>query len=247
MKKILYSALFLYGFVSVGFAQTRMTVGLRTGVNVASYKFDFGTTPAGFSSPISNVTLFSIGVPLEIAFNSHFALQAELNFIQKGFSSKTDFSGQGFTLKSEGAMTVNWLEIPILAKAKFGAPDGFGGGIFFGPSIGYGLSGRSKGTSATVINGVANTTSTDEALNFKEDEHSRVDVGLNFGGEVHYGGIFLDVRYQLGLTNMVTDKSTITAGSGQSVSARTRGLGITVGYRIPIGIGTVKEVKKSKK
>ena len=129
----------------------------------------------------------------------------------------------------ESQQTVNWLEIPILAKVKFGEADGVGGGLFFGPSIGYGLSGKQKTTSSITINGKTTTSTDSETLNFKDDEHSRVDVGLNIGGEVTYHGLFFDARYQLGVTNMVTSSS-----NNDDIKANTRGLALTVGYRIPL-------------
>jgi hypothetical protein len=245
MKKIIPTLLFSCFFVSTSFSQISMTMGIRAGVNLATYKFNFGPNlPAGFVNPISNVPLLTVGIPLEVSFSNHFAVQTEFNFIQKGFSSKFETTFQTTTIKSEGTLHVNWLEIPILAKAKFGSTDGISGGLFFGPSIALGLSGKSKSTSVTTTNNVSTTTSNSEVLDFKNDEHSRVDVGLNLGGQLNYSGLFLDVRYQLGLTDMTSGKITSV---NSSESAKTRGFALTVGYRFPIGIGTVTELKTKKK
>jgi Outer membrane protein beta-barrel domain len=233
MKNFISIMCLLCFSMSAGFSQTNLKMGVRAGVNIATYSFDFGTTPAGFVNPIGNTTGFTLGVPVEFGISDLFAVQAELNFIQKGFSLSSESSGTGFLYKFTGTSTVNWLEIPILAKIKLGSPEGISGGFFAGPSIGFGLSGQGKSTSTSTINGVTKTESSTNTLNFKDDNHSQIDFALNLGGEVNYMGAFLDIRYQLGLTNMSTDKSTSTTGSAQS--AKTRGLGISVGYRFAIG------------
>jgi Outer membrane protein beta-barrel domain len=234
MKKFLQTVLFSCLFVSATFAQMRATMGVRAGVNVASYKFSMDQSPTtGVESSFKNLPLLTVSLPFEFIFSPHFALQTELNFIQKGFSSKFSLNTQGIILNAEGKIIVNWLEIPILAKAKFGSTEGVSGGLFLGPSIGYGISGKSTSISTDNINGSLTTTSDSRNLDFKKDEHSRIDVGLNFGGDISYGGFFLDARYQLGFTNMISDTNTTT---GTKETAKTRGIAITLGYRFPLGL-----------
>jgi hypothetical protein len=228
MKKFLSFTFSFCLFMGVTVAQKSMKLGVRAGVNIATYNIDFGITPTGFVNPIGNTTGFTLGVPFELGISDLFAVQAELNFIQKGFSSSSEYSSTGITAKSTGTFTVNWLEIPVLAKIRFGSSEGISGGIFAGPSFGFGLSGSGKSTTTTTINNVPKTETSSNTLNFKDDKHSQVDFALNFGGEVNYMNAFLDLRYQLGLTNMFTEKNV-------GESAKTRGFGISVGYRFPIG------------
>lgn len=246
MKKTFQITFFLCLLLSAMPTQAQMTAGLRAGVNLATYNFTYGSSVPASSKPEQpdNVTLLTIGVPVQMLFSEHFGLQMELNFIQKGFRQTTDITFSTTRFVSDGKVIVNWLELPVLAKARFGSDVGIGGGLFFGPSIGYGLSGKSKSTTTTTTGSVSTTTSSDETLNFKEDEHSRVDLALNMGGEVNYGGIFLDIRYQIGLTNMITDSN--SSGGSSDFSARTRGLAFTAGYRMPIG-GDDKPSKMKKK
>lgn len=242
MKKTFQITFFLCLLLSAITAHAQMTAGLRAGVNLATYNFNFGSNvPASAQNQPKNATLLTIGVPFQMMFGEHFGLQMELNFIQKGFRQTTDITLSTTRFVSDGKIIVNWLELPVLAKARFGSDVGIGGGLFFGPSVGYGLSGKSKSTTTTTTGSVSTTTSNDESLNFKDDDHSRVDLALNMGGEVNYGGIFLDVRYQIGLTNMVTGTS-----NSDDISVRTRGLGVTAGYRMPIG-GDDKPSKMKKK
>jgi hypothetical protein len=257
MKKFLQAVLFSCLFVSVSFSQMRTTMGFRAGINLATYAFkSTSTTPTGADFPIKNATLLTVGLPFEMIFNDNFAIQGELNYIQKGFVLKFDSpanSTQGFSFKGNSTFAVNWIEIPILAKVKFGSPVSIGGGLFFGPSIGYALSGKSKSTTTVTQNGVTSTTSNSQPLEFQKTigtngtssgGHSRLDIGLNIGGELNVGGLFLDARYQFGLSDMATGK---TSTSTTTETVKTRGIELTLGYRFPIGIGTVKEVKTKKK
>lgn len=237
MKKFLQCS-FLMCLILIGTrSHAQVSIGVRAGVNLANYKFTFGSsTPTSDQPNFDNVTLLTVGVPIEMTISKNFAVQAEINFVQKGFgttiSSINSSGSTSFSFSSDSKIIVNWLEIPILAKAKFGAAEGVGGALFFGPSLGYGLSGKSKSKSTTTINGVTTSSTNNETLNFKDDEHSRLDVGLNLGGELTYGGLFLDVRYQLGVTNMITGDT--SGSSNDDVKATTRGLALSVGYRLPL-------------
>jgi Outer membrane protein beta-barrel domain len=255
MKKFLQAVLYSCLFVSATFAQMRTTMGVRAGVNVATYAFKSDSpSPSGTDFPIKNATLLTVGLPFEMIFSDNFAIQGELNYVQKGFKFNFDFDlGQGSSFKSNSTLAINWLEIPIMAKIKFGSPVGVSGGLFFGPSIGYAFSGKSKGTSTVTQNGLTTTSSDSQPVEFDKKTgpngtsnggHSRLDIGLNIGGELNVSGVFLDVRYQLGLTDMATGK---TSTATTTETAKTRGIALTLGYRFPIGVGTVKEVKTKKK
>jgi Outer membrane protein beta-barrel domain len=244
MKKFLPTILFFCLFLSASFSQTQLQMGVRGGINLATYHYTFSPSfPAGstFKQP-GNATLLTVGIPVEVSFGNSFALQAEFNFIQKGLKSHTEQVLQGVSFVSDNSLKVNWLEIPILAKFRFGSQRDFGGGLFVGPSVGYGINGRSK--FSFISSALPSGNSGDNAIDFKKDGHSRVDLALNLGAEINYGGIFLDTRYQLGLTNMVT---TNNSSASNSFSAKTQGITLTVGYRLPIILGTEKAVKKKKK
>jgi Outer membrane protein beta-barrel domain len=246
MKKFLPTLLFFCLFLSASFSQTQLRIGFRGGINLATYHQSSGSgILAGtvITQP-QNMTLSTVGLPLEVSFSHSFALQAEFNFIQKGFKSHFDLTTtQGISFISDSKLTVNWVEIPVLAKFRFGSQQGFGGGLFVGPSIGYGINGRSQFsfTSSATTTGMINSSSDDRKLDFKNDEHSRVDLALNLGAEINFGGFFLDTRYQLGLVDMQTNKN---ISSPSSVSVKTRGIALTVGYRLPIILGAEKAAKK---
>ncbi len=245
MKKFLPTLLFFCLFLSASFSQTQLRIGFRGGINLATYHQNSGSgILAGtvITQP-QNLTLSTVGLPLEVSFGNSFALQAEFNFIQKGFKSHFDLTTtQGISFVSDSKLTANWVEIPVLAKFRFGSQQGLGGGLFIGPSIGYAINGRSQFsfTSSTTTTGMVNSSSDDSKLDFKNNGHSRIDFALNLGAEINFGGFFLDTRYQLGLVDMQTNKNT---SSPSSVSVKTRGIALTVGYRLPIILGAEKAAK----
>jgi hypothetical protein len=248
MKKILPTLLFFCLFLSASFSQTQLRMGIRGGINLATYHQSSGANVLGgalITQP-QNMTLLTVGLPLEVSFGNSFALQAEFNFIQKGVKSHFDLTTSQGIFVSDSKLTVNWVEIPVLAKFRFGSHQGFGGGLFVGPSIGYGINGRSQFsfTSTTPTTGRLNTNSDDMKLDFKNSGHSRIDLTLNLGAEINFGRFFLDTRYQLGLVDMQTNKN---LSSPSSVSVKTRGIALTVGYRFPIILGAEKAAKTKKK
>jgi Outer membrane protein beta-barrel domain len=241
MKKYFQFLIFFCLFVSATSSQAQMTMGLRAGINVASYNLKLGSGFSASSQNPGNALLSTIGVPVEMYFNNHFGLQFELNYIQKGFNTHSEITSQNIRSVSDSRLTINWLEIPILGKAKFNITDRIGGGLFFGPSIGYGFSGKSKNSFSSTGGNLPQSFSSEAAVDFKKDGHSQVDFALNFGGEINYGSLFFDVRYQLGLANMLTGSQ--NSSSGFDFKATTRGFALSVGYRLPIKTETKAPAK----
>jgi hypothetical protein len=231
MKKAFQILFFAYLTLSVFTVQAQISVGFRGGVNIANYTFKSSSD----KFKADKLTLLTVGVPVEFNFNKYFALQAELNFVQKGFKLNEE---QSFPLASsiyihyiyDYNLKVNWLEIPVLAKVKFRIPK-LDVGLFLGPSIGYALNVKSAGATTTNIvkDGVIAKTSTEEGGFLRNWQHNRLDVGLNVGGEINYKRAYLDIRYQLGFIDMLKNTNLANPNSSHSY---TRGLALTVGYRI---------------
>ncbi len=246
MKKCLQFILLFCLVLSAMMSKAQSTIGIRAGVNLAQYNIDYGSNlPAGTTVPPNqNATLLTIGFPFEKSFSPLFALQVELDYIQKGVYQHSDQTTQGFRFVSDYNLTIHWMEIPVFGKIKFGSPSDIGGGIFFGPSFGFALSGRTK-NSFSSSGGTTISSSTDEAIDFKRDDHSRVDLALNLGGDFNYKQFFFDARYQLGLANMVTNTSGTNSSNG--IKATTRGIMLTVGYRFALNPIEKAPDKKKKK
>jgi hypothetical protein len=82
---------------------------------------------------------FMGGVAFNFPIWNVFSVQPEFHYIQKGFIYSTSETTFGRTIKDHRKTQINYVEIPILAKASFGN--------FFinaGPSVGFGLNGKTK-------------------------------------------------------------------------------------------------------
>jgi hypothetical protein len=180
-------------------------IGIRAGVNIATLNYD----PDDFSDDVSSIIGLNIGLLMELPVTDRISLQPEIHFIQKGAKEEfDDFFGSG-----KITTTFNYLELAVMGK--FNLLDiGNDGGLYLGltPHLGYALSGETKFEE----NGFSDT----EDIDF--DEVSRIDFGIGFGAGATFGNFFLDIRYNLGLTNL--------NDSDFDIDINNRGLLIGVGY-----------------
>jgi Outer membrane protein beta-barrel domain len=242
MKKYLTIILLFLSFSTTVFCQKpTFTFGVRSGVNLTNYKYSSDGNSRYYSPKSDRATLFTLGLQSEIHFSKHFALQTELNFIQKGYTNHWEYDGGSFRSFGDSKFVTNWLEIPFLAKVRFGKPTGIGFGLFLGPSIGYALGGRHESSFTRAYN--LPTESKSEVIDFNRFNHKRYDFGLNLGGDISYKRIFFDIRYQFSLNNLASNAhSTNTNNSAlilsdfdeTNISLKTQNLLLTLGYRTPI-------------
>jgi opacity protein-like surface antigen len=170
----------------------------------------------------SNVdTKSKIGFTLGAAFNfpitESFSIQPELSYVQKGTKSKesyTDGPNPTDIYESENKITINYLEIPVLAKYSFGE-----GTKFFlnaGPSLGFGLGGKTKREITQSYGGQSASGEIEGDVKFGDlDEDAeegdvyldnRIDFGVQLGAGVLIANkIQIDVRYGLGLSALYDD------------------------------------------
>ena len=197
-------------------ATAQISVGVRVGANFANQDFE----AEGLSISPDGITGLSFAVPVEIGITESFSVQPELVYIQKG--SSFDFEFYGYTTKQE--TTINYFEIPILAKYKF-VTEPVQAYIAAGPVIGFGLG----GTISAEVNGQKE----EEDIDFERDGLKKSDFGLSIGAGVGFGAgpgqVVVDLRYILGLSNIADLED------GEDGSIKNRGFGIGVGYMFPIG------------
>lgn len=200
-------------------ASAQISIGPRVGVNLSNWSVDSGEDVGDFKSR----TGYQFGIAAEIRFNDNFAIQPELNFLQKGARqdmAEVDSVLGNIAFKSN--YVINYLEVPVLVKAG----KSFGPArvdILAGPSFGYGLNGKLK--SEFTIGGETNKDESD--LNFKDDQIKRVDVGLQFGASVSFNlgdraSLFVDGRYLFGLTDL-------NDSDDDSFKVNNRGIGLSAG------------------
>ena len=215
MKKLLLILLtVLSGSIAT---RAQVTVLPKIGFNVSDVRFDNGDFRFyGDALPRAGVVL---GVGAEVPMNDPISIQAELLYISKGFSVDERFV--------EGWHSLNYLEMPLLAKATFGDREMsfYGTG---GLSLGLLLGGRVKGE-------WANDNDYDERVEFEnrgvlphEIDANRIDVGFNIGGGINFdaGGfpMFVDLRYNAGLIDYDQEQE----------PSRNRSFAVTVGGRLPL-------------
>jgi hypothetical protein len=208
MKKVLVTLFVLFLITSsTSFAQ--FSFGPRFGINMGSISDD-----PDYNSAVdqSNHLGLLFGAAAEIGIAGPIYTEVSVIYIQKGEELKgQDQQGQ----QAEQKLTANYLEIPILIKAKF--PLGVvSPHVFLGPNIGLLLSANSE------FKAGGQTQDTDI-----KDNLSSIDFALDFGAGVGitvapFISIVFDARYSLGLSNIIKNPQ-------QNESGKTRGIQLIVG------------------
>lgn len=200
-KQVLFAALII--LFGNQFATAQIALGLKGGVN-------FGTVHA--TETLNSLTpdfKYSTGAVAggvaEISFGRYFALQPEVLWVQKGFrfDEGIDIPVGNIPIPAgvEATIRTNYLEVPLLAKAKFGT-ERVQAYALLGPSFGYALNG--KLITRTHFLFEFDPIRTD--LNFNSLDYNRFEVSAvgGLGVQFNFNGIkwFADVRYTYGLTEL---------------------------------------------
>jgi len=160
--------------------------GLKAGLNIANLR---GDDMEDWDSKMG----FSAGGFITYSINDMFAIQPEVLFTMKGAKYEEEILGE--TLKA--TTSLNYLEIPVLAKLSMPTQGSVKPNLFVGPSLAILLSAKGKVEYA----------GESEEVDIKDDTKS-IDLGLVFGGGVDFdlgpdkGKLTADVRYTLGLTSI---------------------------------------------
>ena len=207
MRKIFLSFVFA---ITAFAANAQLTVIPKIGFSTANI----------VSSPTPNSAVTTTGIQLGLACDMRvtdiFSIQPELLFIQKGKKNKTS----SVIGSASSTHTLNYLEIPLLAKLKFGN-DNVKFYVAAGPSLGVLVSADYKSVSGNSINRGSLDIGWSE-----NDYYKPTDIDAQFGAGLMLGNFVFDVRYGLGLSN-------ISPGAND-YSEKNRALGITIGYAIAL-------------
>lgn len=213
MKKIV---LFLALLATIGFSAQAQTMLIPKGGAVFS---NLKTSEAGVSGRTGYVAGLGVGIP--VTSDNFFMIQPEILYIQKGAAFATD--GTSARL---GDTYINYAELPVLAKINFGG-EAFRAYVNAGPSVAYALNGRTTRSGGDPVD-VSFGNGVDVTFN------NRIDFGLQFGGGIGFkvgpGDILLDLRYGLGMTNLLNEPV-----AGADMDAQNRVYALTLGYAIPLG------------
>lgn len=175
-------------------------IGPKVGLNISTLSVADGDDIYG------NKLGINAGAMLIAELNPMFGLQTEMNLMNMGASFEV--------VNEEFDLALSYMEIPLLARLKFGDNEAvqffLNGGGFVGLLLSANLVDDGDRTEVT-------------------DAYNGTNFGIAAGGGVlipaGQGKVMLDARYGLGLSD-------IAEGIGNEV--RTRNFGITVGYIIDL-------------
>jgi hypothetical protein len=186
-------ALLVTGVVPV--AAQGIQFGGKGGVNFANLRFD-EAIDLSFDDRIGLIAGGFVTIPL----GDRFGIQPEVLFSQKG----AQFDELGAT----GRVELDFLDVPILARYRFGRLFLFGG-----PSFGLKLRARE----------VTEFGDDQEEVDLADDVES-FDFGIVAGAGYEFGRFSVDGRYTWGLSN-------INAVDSDEVEIKTRVYAVLAGFR----------------
>lgn len=200
-------------------------ISIKAGINMASIS---ESVAEDNYQELENktVTGFQAGLAFDLMPNSFFSIQPELLYIQKGGKVVYELDREN---RIESRYYYNYVEVPVLAKLKFmGEESRVGFYLLGGPYAGLALNGKVKNT-VTIL---GQTSTSEDKFNFdnndSEDFQRRLDWGVSFGGGVKFSAVYLDLRYNLGINNLMDNDA--NNENDNEAYRRHRGIGVTLGY-----------------
>lgn len=168
---------------------------------------------------MGNLVGFQIGVFYTFNVSSHFKFQPEIHFATRGGDASEVFVFDNIEYK----VKLYYLEIPLLLKYEIPLEGRFRPGIFLGPYAAFKLSAKKH----TEIWGRKETADLTNVQSF--------DYGAVIGGGVEYdlgpGRLILELRYNLGLKNILTMPEGFIRLYEDKDSVRNFALLIMTGYK----------------
>ncbi len=183
--------------------QAQVAVGLKGGANFGNVYMT--ETLDKITPDFKAATGAVAGGVAEVNFGKYFAVQSELNWVQKGFRFTQDVNIPVGKLDIpagvEATIRTNYLELPLLAKAKIGN-DVIQAYAVLGPSVGYAMNGKLITRTRLLFEFDPIRTN----LNFNDLDYNRFEVSAvgGVGVQVNFNGgkWFADARYTQGLTQL---------------------------------------------
>lgn len=185
MKKLIFVGITVLTF-GVTSAQD-VNFGVKGGLNV--------TTLTGDIEDLDPKIGFHVGGFAEIKLNEKFAIQPELLFSTQGAKAEYFDDFDGFDVKVEENLKLNYINLPIMAKyfitEKFN--------IQAGPQVSFLMSAKNEVTYS--FEGESDS----EEFDIKDDTKA-IDFGFNLGlGYSFTDKLFAEARYNFGLSSIPDD------------------------------------------
>lgn len=181
-------------------ANAQVSFGIKGGTNIAEHSFKEQGTTINRAS----INGFTLGAVLEIGLSENVFVQPEAVFVQKGSELEAPTLGE--------KINVNYIDIPVLLKVKLLNTKLINVNLLGGPSFGLALNGEETDANNQTID-----------INFGgEDGFRRFELGINAGGGVGVNlgsiGVFGDVRYLFGVSNISDDANREIKNKGLNLS-----------------------------
>jgi opacity protein-like surface antigen len=193
-------------------AQTKISLGARAGLSFSNLSFD-PNVPSQITK--SSRTGFKVGGLAEISFIPMLAVQIEPMFSTGGSELSGQIFNNGFS-SVNGKITykISYIEIPILLKFKIPLAGPVSPYVFAGPNIGFIMSSKESDEPSGYASSETDLKDFVSTINFA------LDFGAGAGFKVTPRIVLmLDIRYSLGMSNVLNDKGKQNFGSNQSIKS----------------------------
>lgn len=208
------------------FSYAQVSVGAKAGVYTSF--IDVTDAAEGLTQNVEGLTTPTYGLVAEIGLSDNFSFQPELLYTTKGFQVSEGININLGGLPIPAGVTartkINYLEVPVLAKYKFGT-EGLRFNVTAGPVVSYAVNGQldTRANLLFDINPIKTNIDLD-ALNYERLEIS-ASVGAGMAYETSGGEFFADARYVHGFSDLYNAPVV-------DLNLKNRGIGVTVGYKM---------------
>jgi WD40 repeat protein len=218
---------FLLTFSFSSYSQVKL--GGQLGLNFSSASYS--ATDNYLVSPSKSKILFMGGIISEIKLDNLFALEPGLNYVQRGieYDPLVDALTGAQLPGTSGTLTLNYIDIPILLKAKFDEGQ-LRHYLMAGPNIGF------LSVADVEPRGAGLTTTSS-----KKDQLNSMNFSFDLGGGVEYSldqhtDLFANLKYSIGLTDIIkSDRFMINpVTDGDHFKHYTYGLQLSFGIKFCI-------------
>lgn len=207
------------------FSFAQILVGAKAGVYTSF--IDVTDAAEGLTQNVEGLTTPTYGLVAEIG-GENFSFQPELLYTTKGFKVNEGININLGGLPIPAGVTartkINYLELPLLAKYKFGK-EGLTFNVVAGPVVSYAINGQldTRANLLFDLNPIKTTIDLD-ALNYE-----RVEISASVGAEIAYetagGAFFADARYVHGFSDLYNAPVV-------DLNLKNRGIGVALGYKM---------------
>ncbi len=146
---------------------------------------------------------YNVGVGMEYQISDMWSIQPSLMLTTKGAKTDLSVSESGYSVKTEETYNPMYLELPIMAAARFAVSDNMNIVVSAGPYLAYGIGGKYKNEVSASYQGETESV-TEKSDIFGKDglDAKRFDFGLGVGVALEINKFFVGLNGEFGLTKL---------------------------------------------